>query len=268
MGTMTTETIEEWLIEGLEHMSASKPAASRILSVVNDPDAGAKDLGAALMLDQTLSARAMKLANSAYYGFGGRVQTVDRAVTIVGFDAVGSIAAFALSANDEFPEMNERFWRKSMTVAVAARQISHAFGVDARIGFSAGLLSALGQSVLLTMDSERYLDVIAQDMAHQDLVEREFDSYGRTHTNISALALETWAFPIRLSRAIGQIDSASVTNDELTGLLRVSVNLSDRILHPDTDLPSLESVSSGVLTENDAPALLRAITADLTQTNL
>src|SRR5690242_18186541 len=71
----------EALVAELEGLPAHPSAAARVLWIADDPTSSATDLAAAVSADPSLTARAMKMANSAYYGLSGRVASATFAVT-------------------------------------------------------------------------------------------------------------------------------------------------------------------------------------------
>src|SRR5581483_336756 len=81
------------LIEELERLPAQPSVAVRTVWVADQPHSSAKDLAAALTADPSLTARVLRLANSAYYGLSRRVADVAFAVTVVGFPTVRAMAA-------------------------------------------------------------------------------------------------------------------------------------------------------------------------------
>src|SRR5256885_16223378 len=81
------------LIEELERLPAQPSVAVRTVWVADQPNSSAKDLAAALTADPALTARVLRLANSAYYGLSRRVAEVSFAVTVVGFPTGRAMAA-------------------------------------------------------------------------------------------------------------------------------------------------------------------------------
>src|SRR5256885_17013670 len=86
-------TLVDALIEELERRPAQPSVAVRTVWVADQPNSSAKDLAAALTADPALTARVLRLANSAYYGLSRRVADVSFAVTGVGFPTVRDMAA-------------------------------------------------------------------------------------------------------------------------------------------------------------------------------
>jgi len=63
----------------------------RITELINNPRSSASDLAAVITDDQVLTARLLKLVNSAFYGFPQQISTVTRAIILIGFDAIRNL---------------------------------------------------------------------------------------------------------------------------------------------------------------------------------
>ncbi|MCX8058261.1 MAG: HDOD domain-containing protein [Spirochaetes bacterium] len=153
--TKSFEERLEKLFNSIQDLPTLPIVVQRILSLINDPESTAKQIGAIINSDQSLTAKTLKLVNSAYYGFEKKIKTVDQAIVIIGFDAVKNLALSA-SVFDAFKSIKQKsnfpreaFWSHSIGVAVASKIISE----DAGVGipgelFVAGLLHDIGKVIL------------------------------------------------------------------------------------------------------------------------
>lgn len=155
----------------------------------------------------------LKLANSAYYGLGGRVRTVSFAVTVVGFAAVRAMAAAAAAGLDSDDLLPEDFWPRCKATALASSELAPLFGLSAPDAFCLGLLSGLGQAVLAQHDPAGYHDLLIGAACAQGGTDRsmvlsaEAARYGLRHTEVSAAVLSSWSFPGHLTAALARLDS-------------------------------------------------------------
>src|SRR5258706_6119700 len=101
-----------------------------VVAALSDPDISVTDIVAAMKRQPDLSARVLRVANSAYYGQTRGIDTVDRAIMLLGLDAVRGIAAAAcfnhalLSSRDTALLDTTAFLRHSVAVAVAAETLA------------------------------------------------------------------------------------------------------------------------------------------------
>lgn len=201
---MTTATVAE-LVRQLQRLPAHRASALRVLRLVDDSDASAADLGSAIATDPSMTARLLKMANSAAMGRQVPVSTVAEAVTVLGFSVVRSLAvSWAAGLFDRGPRsLPEGYWRHSIVVASGALRLGEALGVPSGAAYSAGLLHDLGQPLLLRFDPGRYRRLLNDDTADTaEHAERERSAYGHDHAAVGALVLRSWALPDELVDAV------------------------------------------------------------------
>ena len=144
-----------------------------MLQRVEDPSSGASDLTEIISTDYALSAKVLKLVNSAFYGFPQSISSIQRAVVVLGFNTVKNLT-LALSVVDLFagekggiqvsadcPKFTqESFWDHSLCTAVAAKTLATALHMPTpEESFVAGLLHDMGKTVELGYErSFRYTD--------------------------------------------------------------------------------------------------------------
>ncbi|MCW2606300.1 MAG: putative signal transduction protein, partial [Frankiales bacterium] len=217
------------LVEQLETLPASRVAALRVVRVVDDPEASAAQVARAASADPALTARLMRLANSAYYGLSGRVRTPAFAVTVVGFATVRSLAGVAaagLAGPDDLPP---GFWVRAASVASGAALLAARTGAQEPEVFCLGLLHDLGSALLRQHDRRRHDDVVLQAKGRDDLLLRaEQATYGGTHATLCAQVLATWNFPPDLCAAVAEHHAPPVrTAPPLRRALQGGIDLAD-----------------------------------------
>ena len=79
------------LLQKMDDLPSLPTSVAAILKVLNNPESSALELSEALHNDQSLSARVLKLVNSAYYGFPRKIDTLQKAVTILGYSSIQNI---------------------------------------------------------------------------------------------------------------------------------------------------------------------------------
>lgn len=177
--------------------------------MADDPAASAASLGRVIGKDPGLTTRLLRLVNSAYYGFSGRVDTVSRAVSIVGTREL-RLLALATSAVEVFERIpNEfidmvSFWRHAVFCGVLARRLGGRCRVlhDERL-FVAGLLHDVGRLLLFSRlpgASAKVLDGIRN--GEQDVAAVERRVLGFDHAAVAAELLARWQLPSSLQEAV------------------------------------------------------------------
>jgi HD-like signal output (HDOD) protein/GGDEF domain-containing protein len=180
-------------------------AALEILRMVHDDNVSAKKIGLLIEADPALSARVLRLANSPYYGVSRTISSASQAVVLLGMSTVKAIAvgaACGLLAED-VDLGPDGLWARSITTAVAASVIASEVALPSSEAFTAGLLSNVGISLLHQQDPITYKNLLRlADDEDIELEALEQTTFGSTHSDIGASALEQWRFPQTIVRAV------------------------------------------------------------------
>ncbi len=187
----------------------SAPAVmSSAMTLTTNLESKVADVSSVLSSDQSLSAKALKLANSPFYGRKRQVKTLEEAILVLGFDEVRSIimavSTQKMFASDDTDGPESKLWRHSFGTAVAARQIARWLGhPDEGEIYVAGLLHDIGKLVLLQKMNERYMDVVTQVEAKAGsfrALEQQVLHFN--HCDVASILLSKWSFPSDLVQAV------------------------------------------------------------------
>ncbi|MFN2353383.1 MAG: HDOD domain-containing protein [Desulfopila sp.] len=176
---------------------------AEVMDVVNNPEGTAKELTQAILADQSMCIAILKIANSALYGMPKKVSSLERAITILGFNEIQSIV-LSKSVMNNFSEVFrhnnatiQNFWDHSFTCALAARVIAEHFSLSAPGRFFiGGLIHDIGKlAMLLTFPTEYEADTWIQGFSSEDKLAQEQQSFGITHGEVGSRLLQKWNFP-------------------------------------------------------------------------
>jgi HD-like signal output (HDOD) protein len=199
----------------------------KIIEVVEDPQGTARDLHDVIKCDPALSARVLKVVNSAFYGLPGQVASVDRAIVLLGLSAVKNIAIAAsisrLFRGGQYDELlNAReLWRHSVAVAVAAKKIAQAVeDVPAHDEvFLAGLIHDLGLLVARQAYPAELADVVQRcHSGEEDFLSLEASVVGATHQDFGHALATKWKFPRHVRAVVGFHHNPETLSTELQRL--------------------------------------------------
>lgn len=194
----------EQVLDRLEETKASSVSALRIIESVNDPNANVPRVAAAIETDPDMTIRMLRLANSAFYGVSHHVASASQAVSIIGFNAVRSMATLNATGLDrEGIVLPEGYWRQAALTASASAAVAPELGVVAGDAFAAGLLNHLGLGLLHGTDPQAHqalLETYGQDGT--SLRDAEDHGFGIGHDALAAQVLESWKFPTHLVEAV------------------------------------------------------------------
>ncbi len=197
-----TITMEE-LVAKTTDLPSMPAAAVLVMQETNKSTANAQSVARALSTDQALTARVLRLANSAYYGLARQVNELNEAVVILGMRSVKNLAMVAAS----YPWMSrplsgyalepEAMWKHATGVAVGAQltaRLSRKCSEDA--AFTAGLLHNLGKvAVSVWLDGK--IAAVRLYAAKNDLSfeEAERAIFGFDHCQVGAFLARQWNLP-------------------------------------------------------------------------
>ncbi len=138
--------------------------ASKLISVTSKPETSISEIVQLLSKDISLSAKVLRIANSAFYGFSSKIGTVHQAVTNMGKNAIRSlvlsVSFLEIKANEKQGCFRyEKFWQKSLSAAVAAKLImSEIDKSEPEEVFIAALLQNIGELILVRTFPEQYAE--------------------------------------------------------------------------------------------------------------
>ena len=191
------------LLARLEQLPPRAAAAARVLQLVENPDTSAQELSRAMGTDPVFAARVLRVANSSYYGLSGRVSTLPFAVSVIGFQAVRTLAVIAAAGLDDPAGSPEGFWQVAALTATAAELVAPLVSADPGDAFSVGLLHMIGAALLHQHQALPRLCLPEGDDL-DDLVRAERDRYGIGHDQLGAKVLTAWHFPDHICALIGR----------------------------------------------------------------
>jgi len=199
------------LVNGVDKLVSLPEVCFMVNDLVNDPNVNVKDIGSVISQDPDLTARLLKLVNSSYYGFSKPVDTVSRAILMVGLRELQHMiwASSAVETFNDIPPSDANmasFWRHSIFTAVSARILARECNVlhPERL-FVSGLLHDIGRLLIFQKLPEEAMQVVNIQRAtpSKNLCEIEFEILGFDHAELGKVLCESWQLPESLSVAIG-----------------------------------------------------------------
>lgn len=193
----------EEIVRHTADLPALPEAAMRVMHQADDPNASASGIARTLSHDTALSARVLRLANSAFFGLERRVANLTEAVVVLGLRHVRNLSLVAAT----YPWLNrslagyglgpKQMWNHAFGTALGAKLIAQRKrSADPEVAFTAGLLHDIGKAVL-SMWLEDRLPALLTYAARKDLTfdEAERELFGFDHAEVGALLGERWNLP-------------------------------------------------------------------------
>ena len=193
---------QDYIVGRLDELPTLPTVVYELSQIINDPMSSTGDVEKVMSQDLSLTAKVLRLVNSAYYAIPGGVSSLSRAIAFLGFDTVNQlvlstsiIKAFETAGPQRF-DMNE-FWRHSIGVGMAseviAKAIRHSTPSDI---FTAGLVHDMGKLALYALEPEAMLSIVERAKQEQiSYSEAEALLKIPDHTHIGHALAKKWALP-------------------------------------------------------------------------
>jgi len=204
-----------------------------ILQILDDEKAGLGDLFGAIERDPGLTAKVLKTANSSFFGQARTVDSVERAVTVLGVALVRSLALSVAVFDTVGGRLSgaevDRIWHHSLATATTARLLAMRTKMgDRNDAFTAGLLHDAGRMLLM----RRFASLYVGPEAEEGIENLERERIGVDHGVVGGWLFEAWNLPPAIVQAVAQHHAAHPAAGLPT--LIVTANLMTR--HPDGKL--------------------------------
>ncbi len=194
------------LIAEIAELQPLPMVAVRVLEIAEGEQFSAHELAQAVSSDQALTAKLLRLSNSAYYGFPRRISTVRDAVVLLGFRAVRS-ATLASCVIDTLPGGRVldamTAWRYSVTVGLLAEVLARATKRHQDEAFTAGVLHNIGRMALdVHRPRELRASLVLMERQEMPLMEAQRTILGFTDAELGGALAMHWNFPEPLAQAV------------------------------------------------------------------
>jgi HD-like signal output (HDOD) protein len=194
------------LVQEVTQLFTLPDVAIRLNELLAAPDSSPLEVVELVQLDPALAATVLKLANSAYYGRASQVDTVTRALAVIGEREL-QVMAMATAVTKAFKGLPTRlvdmesFWDNSVTCGVIARLLGRRCRIrGSEQLFLAGLLHAVGKLVFYARKPDEYYALLAAAEALDEgsLAVAERRIFGFDSASLGAELLKAWQLPAML----------------------------------------------------------------------
>jgi len=197
------------LVDGMEKLSSIPLVYERLNEAMFSQRSNVGQISSIIMQDAGLSARLLRIVNSAYFGFPRRIDTVSRAVMVVGTQQLHDLA-LATSIVKQFQRIPDRFvtmesfWKHSVACGMVARVIA-GLNRESNIErfFVAGILHDVGRLVIYERIPDLADEVFSRTTkAPAPLFRIEQETIGFDHAAVGGALINTWRLPGSLEESV------------------------------------------------------------------
>jgi HD-like signal output (HDOD) protein len=197
------------LVDECSELASLPSIFMEISEVISDPRSSAVHVADVISKDTSLSAKLLKIVNSAYYNFPSKIDTISRAVTIIGSRQLSTLAlgASVVRAFQGIPVSlidMESFWKHSITCGISARMIAGYKNIpNTERLFVAGLLRDMGRILLYKRIPDMMSKILIQARRTRKILRSaEVETLGFDHAYIGEILLKKWKLPLVLEQAV------------------------------------------------------------------
>ncbi|MDH5394665.1 MAG: HDOD domain-containing protein [Gammaproteobacteria bacterium] len=270
---MSANEIQE-LINNAGDLITLPEISLKVNTIANDPHSSAEDMGKVISQDPALVVRMLKIANSAYYGLSTEVDTITRAIAVLGTKKIRDLV-LSTSAKQTFDGIPndlitmQDFWHHSLYCGLLAQILSKKCKkANAESIFIAGLLHDIGQLLMFNQQPQKSHEVILllmEGSEELETFEAEKHVFGFDHTQVGAELIRNWNLAPILQECVEfHHDPKSAKNFPVEAAL---INIANAVAvmadfdsnNEDDEIPMIDPVSWQLtgLTKNDLPAAIK-----------
>ncbi len=207
----------------------------KLNDTIADPFSSADDIAQVISKSPGISALLLRIVNSAFYGFPSRIDSVSRAVTIIGSKEVTALA-IGISTLEMFKDIPKDvfdmrvFTIHSLTCGVLCRTLAANGNMrNTEQMFVSGLLHDIGRLVVFKYYPQLAVSLLsARSSGAPSLIDSEKAIMGFRHTDIAVDLFEKWKFPVTLIQNVAFHHRPSKAQDPIKAGI---VHLADLIAH-------------------------------------
>ena len=227
------------LIEQFKKIRTLPHIVAKLIQLVNDEESTLQDFEAVIRLDPALVARLLTLVNSSYFGLTRKVDSISRAVALLGMKNLHNIAVTdavqgmlrSSTGSSEFSPST--LWLHSAASGICCKMIAERiFTINGDDAYLCGILHDIGLIVELEARQETFLQLIERlSPEGPDIIALEQELFGADHCQVGAILAGEWRMSDSLTAAIRDHhqDDQPIAPQSPTGILQMSEYIINRL---------------------------------------
>ena len=223
------------LLKGDADIVSLPTVYTRIVELLNDPNSSSHQFAELISKDASLTVRLLRLVNSPFYGFSGKIDSVSRAVSLLGTNEL-SVLTLGITVIKQFQSIPsdllnmDSFWRHSIRCGLFSKALAAHLGEKAAEKyFIGGLLHDVGRLILLGRMPDQYSAAVAKAREQRlPMYRAEQDCLQTDHSIIGKLLAEKWRLSPALIRMIGSHHSPRLAHYSIEACV---VHIADILAH-------------------------------------
>lgn len=207
---MATNSTPSQLVQDCANLVSLPEVVLNVNEMIRDSRYSAAAIGEVIATDPALTVKLLKIVNSSFYGFRSRIDTMERAITVIGMRDLHNLvlAACAVDRFDRIPQdlvdMTD-FWMRSINSGIISRSLAkHTSVLHCERLFTAGLLHNIGSLLFYSKMPDASREILLAANGDRRLIpDLEREIIGFTYADIGNELARHWKLPEALEAAIG-----------------------------------------------------------------
>ncbi len=226
-------------------LPAMPEVATRLIKSFDDPNIGLHQVADLIGKDPALTAKVLRLANSARFSPSHRIGTLVDAANALGMDTLRNLTMAAAITNT-FPQCHGldrlALWRHAAATAAYARILSKLVRLDADEVFLAGMMLRTGQILMAMSEPAQVADVETHAQEPGSRYSLEQSRFGCTHADVTASLAAHWHFPDEMVQAFTDANDPLAVRpfSLMAAVLHLAEVLADAAVHHSDAVAALE----------------------------
>ena len=270
------------LVSNASDLISLPEVSLRVNEIANDPESTAEDMGKVIAQDPSLVVRMLKIANSSYYGLSTEVDTITRAIAVLGTNKIRDLV-LSTSASKAFEGIPNNlitmqdFWHHSLYCGILAQILSKmSKKTNSESVFIAGLLHDIGQLLMFNQMPEKSHEAILllmEGSEELETFEAERHVFGFDHTQVGAELIKNWKLAPVLQECVEfHHEPQNAKNFPVEAAI---INIANAVavmadfdsMNDDIDIPMINPISWELtgLTKQDLPEAIKQAQKEISE---
>lgn len=235
----------EEVFEQTHKLPTIPKVVQELIDSFSNDDIDIDTIGKKIAQDQVITAKVLRLANSAHFGASRQIGSVQEAVVVLGFNTVRTlvVASGITGAFVATPGFDRKaFWKHSLAVATLSKWLAKQAKINGEVAFTCGMVHNIGEMLIHIVVPEMAVKIDKFVESGGDRVALEDNNIGFDYVMVGEELARRWNFPAEIQQAI-KFQNAPTTEDPSNKLTAV-LALAKLITHLQADQASLEEIAA------------------------
>ncbi|NOH96192.1 HDOD domain-containing protein [Vibrio sp. 99-70-13A1] len=200
---------QQALISRLNELPRIESILQELLEMVNKENVDFNELSRKMSMEQVLSARILRMANSAQFGGNKSVSSINDAIIRVGSGAVRTLVSSSILSS-AFPKIEtlnlKDYWSNTFEISMIASKLAPSVELDPNEVFTTGVLHNIGELMIHSLVPEQAVEISRRVEGGESMLKVQRDVLSTDAPELGARLAQAWQFPLEMVDAIANVN--------------------------------------------------------------